>query len=254
MDFQKYYNESEEYKNLREDYKIHKTHINSVINWKLKYLSKFNLDLDENSKILEVGCAAGDLIANFNSSVKNSNRYGIDISDKNIDFAKKSYPEINFSTNSLVYFIVNNIHFDLIILSDILEHVENDLDLLLKTSLIGKFILVNLPLEKCWEFKTREYGPNDFRGHLRAYDIYDAQELVKKADLKQLDYMVKYYVKEQIFRDYLKNKLYRNKKLFGKISGFFKYIFEIIEINIRLKRYKSNYFALLTPNKKNINV
>jgi len=39
---------------------------------------------------------------------------------------------------------------DIIILSDILEHVENDVELLKMAGNYAKHVLVNIPMEKCW--------------------------------------------------------------------------------------------------------
>jgi hypothetical protein len=72
----------------------------------------------------------------------------------------------------------------LVILSDILEHVPDDAQLLREAAKVAKVLLINLPLEKCLTYMFRQYGPDDPSGHLRWYSLSDGLRLVERADLR----------------------------------------------------------------------
>lgn len=160
---------------------------------------------------------------------------------------KKRYPEINFYASNFESFFDKCSKYDLTILSDIVEHVEDDLLLLKKTAKVSKYILLNLPLEKCEEYENRKYGPKDHEGHLRAYSYEDAEKLVKSAGLNIEKYIVKRYVDQPIFRKYLLNKVISNH---GKnVEAIIKYLEELNHIEVNVNYYKSNLFALLVKNR-----
>jgi len=249
--YQKLYDQLEEYREIRDVNSTgFKQYFDIVINWKIKYLHSIITESIKIHNILEVGCAAGDLLANFPVNCPRENRTGLDISEKNVIEARKRYPGVNFVNIPFEdYFKHSNETFDLVILSDILEHVPNDLELLTVAGESAKYILLNLPLEKCWEFRNRLYGPEDSRGHLRAYDINDARSIILISNLLEKNFRVEYFVKSNVFKRYLWNKLYYQKNGIFRIIGGLRFIFEIMEVFFRSKRYKSNYFAFLISNK-----
>ena len=203
-------------------------------------------DGTEINSILEVGCATGDLLASFPTGSDSTDRTGLDISENNITEARSRYPDIHFFALPFEEFVRQEPGvFDLIILSDILEHVPDDAGMLRLAGQNARYVLLNLPLEKCYEFRDREYGPNDFRGHLRAYNAQDARKLVTDANLKEERSILRHYVTQSAFRRYLWHKLVEHQKGLKRWKGGFRYVFEILEICLRKKRYKQNYFALL---------
>lgn len=240
------YEYSDEYKEIRNKNTFAYQHyFDVVIYWKIKFLTQvIPVGININT-ILEVGCATGDLLGNFPCEAAFSNRTGLDISEKNIIEAKNRYPKINFFSKPFESFVKNNVMFDLIIFSDILEHVPNDVEMLRIAGENAKYVLLNLPLEKCWEFRDRVYGPNDFRGHLRAYDANDARKLVSDANLDEINSQFKYYVKQKVFRKYLWNKLVVNEIWMRRFFMSLRYGWEVVEIFFRKKRYKKNYFSFL---------
>ena len=242
-----FYENKEYYQKLRDKTSSrYKQYLDIVHNWKIKHLYEVLSKELTISSIIEIGTATGELLRYFPLDTPLENRTGLDISTNHVIEAKKRYPEINFYDIDFEDFGAKvDKKYDLIILSDIIEHIPNDELFLKLAGKISNYVLLNLPLEKCHEFRNREYGPNDYRGHLRAYSLEDARILVKKAGLDEIHYLTKYYVKSTVFRRYLWNKLVNRKGYFAKLTGFLRYLFELLEIALRYKRYKSNYFALL---------
>ena len=84
-----------------------------------KYISK-----GKDFKVLDAGCSTGELV-HFVHEFKKSSVYGIDISKKAIEIARKRYPKYNFKVGSVDDLPYKDDYFDYIICYDILEHVDN---------------------------------------------------------------------------------------------------------------------------------
>ena len=238
--FQKFYDSNPSYIKRRDiGSKFRKNYVEEIKFWKNKYLSSILLEDLEINNIVEIGSATGDLISSFPSKVPMENRYGVDISKKNIEAAKELYPQVNFYCGSLDDFIETkgkDISIDIIILSDILEHIVNDCEILKIAGDVSKFVLLNLPLEKCLKTLFRSYGINDFAGHLRAYNFNDAIKLINNANLKIINSKTKYYCKENLYKKHLNssNKGHLKLIIIKTIDKFFYKIFNV-----------KNLFALL---------
>ncbi len=76
------------------------------------------------SKVLEVGCATGEILA----SAKPSIGVGIDISSKMIEFARKKFPQYTFIYSAIENFQYQE-KFDYIIMADLLDHVYDIQDI-----------------------------------------------------------------------------------------------------------------------------
>ncbi|MEQ8754071.1 MAG: class I SAM-dependent methyltransferase [Coleofasciculus sp. G1-WW12-02] len=157
------------------------------------------------SSVAEIGCATGELIGTFpGSDIKR--RVGFDISSLNILSARKKFPQVTFYNND---FRLSAEKFDLVILSDILEHVEDDVEFLQAAAQMGKLLLVNLPLEKCLINLFRNYGFDDPSGHLRSYSLKDGLQLFENADLLTLKYLRKWSLESEyeLFRQKLNEEI-----------------------------------------------
>ncbi len=113
-------------------------------------------------KVLEIGCATGDLLHAFPAVHKT----GIDLSAECIAFAAKKHPDCTFTAGD--YTEIDGFY-DLIILSEVLEHVE-DADALLDFALShSPKVLLNVPLENECKHPPA-YGLHIHPdGHLRGY-------------------------------------------------------------------------------------
>lgn len=134
---------------------------------------------------LEIGCATGELIGNF-PVLPGGRRTGCDISPANIEAAIARFTGVDFYAGD--FNTMPAVPYEGVILSDILEHVEDDAAFLRFASLRAEYTLVNLPLEDNWLNNGRPYGPNDSSGHLRRYSLNQGFDLFERAGLKVRKY------------------------------------------------------------------
>jgi SAM-dependent methyltransferase len=247
--YEELYNEHADYIAIRDKTgAIWKKYNDDVLYYKIKHAHELVRDIAYSS-ILEVGCATGFLLHNFPGQ-NTTRRCGIDISSENIKAAQREYPGISFFAGTVAGFKRQHPggRFDLVLLSDILEHVEDDRGLLRACGSIGKYVLLNLPLEKVEEYRNRNYGMEDKEGHLRAYSKEDAFKMFAEAGLKTMRFLEAQYVREPVFRRYLFNKLVKNATG-DKLQGLIQYTQELIHVENNPGYYKTNLFALLTRNR-----
>lgn len=103
-------------------------------------------NVSEISSICEIGCGTGGILNNLKNSqiFKVNNLEGWDINPGAIEIARKKYPNINYFNKDL---FETERYFDLVICSDVFEHVENPYQFLKKLNLKGRYFLFNIPLE-----------------------------------------------------------------------------------------------------------
>ncbi|MES2100148.1 MAG: class I SAM-dependent methyltransferase [Pseudomonadota bacterium] len=130
--------------------------------------------------ILEIGCATGELIAALPVRA-GGRKVGMDISAENIAAAQARFPDVAFRCGDFRDAPAE--HFDVVVMSDVLEHVPDDAGFLRDAAQLGELVLVNLPLEDNWLNRKRRYGPDDVSGHLRKYALADGLALVARAGL-----------------------------------------------------------------------
>jgi SAM-dependent methyltransferase len=257
MDFSKFYDEQHDYAAFRSDpkrlneYKI-------AIQWKVQNLVKQIPASVAKDNVLEVGCALGILLNSVADKLAIKVRFGIDISTENIDYAKKLYPDCSFVCGTIedlqkkwnTYFPLDR--FDIVILSDIVEHIPDDEQFLREVSQISRYVIFNLPLEKCYNNRNRKYGETDPSGHLRNYDLNDAKKLVDKGGFEVVTYFTdNAHFDKTFFYTYSKNRQLRVKgkkfhlRLFWQLYYFAEGVVRVISPTLYKKKYGSNLFAVL---------
>jgi SAM-dependent methyltransferase len=80
----------------------------------------YRLNIPEGSRVLELGCGCGDLLA----SLKPSEGVGIDFSEEMLEIARTRYPEFTFHLQDVQYLALDE-KFDFIIMSDLVNDVED---------------------------------------------------------------------------------------------------------------------------------
>lgn len=179
-----------------------------TVEWKIPNLMQVVPGSYQPASVAEVGCFTGHLIGNLLiNGKKDFKKYGYDVNPDAINTAKLLYPDIDFSHEDIFR---SNLRFDLVILSDILEHIENEEDFLSRCQTISNRILLNLPLEKSLATINRKYGFDDPSGHLRAYNLRDAEKLIRRAGYRIL--------KEQVICAAKSPIAVKNKELSGSTT------------------------------------
>jgi len=230
-DYQRLYENLDKYNDEMQDGSNLKI---EIIEWKIPNLESVIPKDIEIRTIAEVGCFTGDLVANIKINNKELIKTGYDCNSKAIELAKHKYPEVRFTVEDIEN---GDSHFDLIILSDIIEHIKDDEVFLNILSKKTNALLINLPLEKCWANLFRDYGIKDSSGHMRAYNYQDAIDLFRKSGWKVISYKIQWFCENDAF-----------KKLNNQSNSLIKKRVKYYLLNIKYFRrryFPSNLFAFL---------
>lgn len=153
----------------------------------LKYEQFFIKNISSGDNVLDIGCGNGFLASAVSRKAKKV--FGIDISEKNIALAKKRFQEEN------VEYIVGDAtthefkeNFDAIILSNVLEHIENRTDFLKDIKRLAPRILIRVPLlSRDWLAVYKKEKGFEYRldnTHFTEYTEESFQKEMSDADLK----------------------------------------------------------------------
>jgi len=257
MDFEKFYDRQTDYEAFRHNPAKRDEYI-IIVDWKARQLEKLVPKSMQFNNILEIGCALGILLNNLAGRLAITERTGLEISSENLKIARELYPENLYFQGTIEDFkglITQNFKFSkfsLVLLSDIVEHIPDDVRFMQEVKGISSYVLINLPLEKCFKNRNRKYGENDPSGHLRCYDKKMAHELIVKAEFEVVSSFVVNASSDSKFLALYRNN--RNKRLKTKpllLTLFWK-VFYLIEDILKLshkglseKIFGANYFALL---------
>ena len=123
-------------------YNRHPKYISSIrkIELLLKVSQQSGVDFT-NKSFLDIGCGDGRVCLMINSLFNNCKFTGIDISKNRIGIASEVLPNHNFICSDLYsYLKVNKLHFDIGLMFEVIEHLNNPYDVL--NELISKTDLV----------------------------------------------------------------------------------------------------------------
>jgi hypothetical protein len=140
--------------------------------------------------VCEIGGAEGIVLNTIGCLVDANELVNYDLSSVFCEAGKLEFPEIEFINEE---FRQQGASYDLIVLSDIIEHVENESEFLEMVSARCRFAVFKIPIEKCVTdaelvyklrgcFKPENlcYGPTHINGHLRGYTLAQAHASVAK--------------------------------------------------------------------------
>ena len=256
-DFAVFYDNQPDYIAFRNDKEKQKEY-KTLVDWKVRKLTGVIPVNHKFGNILEVGCAFGILLNNIADRLKIYARTGIDISGENIKTARSLYPECVFFKGTLEdyvkekSYILKNHRHDLIVLSDIIEHIPDDIGFLKLIREVSEYVVVNLPLEKSFKNRNRKYGIEDPSGHLRSYDKKLAKKLFNDAGFLTVRGQTSIATSDAEFSGiYNKNRKLRviSKPFVLRIFWLSFYAvedkFKLISKSISAKIYGTNYFVFL---------
>lgn len=156
----------------------------------IKYHDFFIENIDENESVIDVGCGNGALTNDIAKKTR-AKVMGIDFSKENIRFAKEHYKRANLEfIEGDVLKIAWNITADVVVLSNIIEHIEDRVVFLeaLITKIKPKKVLIRTPIfERDWRVPLKkELGVEYFLdpGHFIEYRFDDFVSEMKEAGLK----------------------------------------------------------------------
>lgn len=178
----------------------------ATLKWKAVNMANLifrQLNIEKINYICEIGGAEGIVINALGNLVKAKNTRNYELSKEFCKIGEHLYSDIEFinaefgnntSENSSIY--------DLIILSDITEHVIDDSSFLAEVGKSCKYVVLKMPIERClishdWAFQAmgrkvpldRQFGHKHHNGHLRGYTIKSALNKVSES-FDVLDYKV----------------------------------------------------------------
>lgn len=185
------YNKQQFYENWAEAARTEPFRI-EILKWKGQNLSKLYNKLDivtkfKTIKIAEIGGAEGIVLSSFIEKLNTPlEAYNFELSKNFIDIGNKLYPNIHYINTDPTKEKIK-IKFDILILSDIIEHIENDEYFLESCAEITNYILIKLPLENTLHTKflrkigkLSDLGVVHPAGHLHEYNIKTGINLIKK--------------------------------------------------------------------------
>jgi SAM-dependent methyltransferase len=162
-----------------------------IMNYHRFFVKKIN----ENDVVLDVGCGNGALA--FDVAKKAKKVFGIDIDKGSIEIARQKYRSDN------VEYVVGDAtkdlplqKYDVVILSNVLEHIENRIEFLLKVKGLAPKILIRVPMiDRDWIVPYKKELGVEWRldkTHYIEYTIDTLREELKKADLIINEYSIQF--------------------------------------------------------------
>lgn len=163
----------------------------------IKYHDFFTNNIETGSKVLDIGCGIGALAFDIAENVNDIKIFGIDISEQNIHKAQKL-----FSRDNVMYIKGDALKdlpddkYNVIILSNVLEHIKERNDFLKKIKAKYKpdKILIRVPAyERDWRVPLKDELGIDYRldkTHFIEYRQEDFFDEMKEAGLKIKHYKV----------------------------------------------------------------
>ena len=127
-----------------------------------KYHQFFIDRIKNGENVLDVGCGNGSVAISIAKKLPNSFITGIDINKKSIEFAKDKQININLKNLNFIHGDIDElpeIASDVVILSNVLEHIENRILFLKKIQKISgaKTFLIRVPyFKRDWEVAFRK--------------------------------------------------------------------------------------------------
>ena len=110
----------------------------------LQLLNKNNISPQE---ITEIGCGVGGILESLSKNIKkNISYFGYDISPHAIDLARKRSAEnLKFFKKDIIN--ENNFHTDVLLMIDVIEHVDDYYGFLEKLKLKSNYFIFHIPLD-----------------------------------------------------------------------------------------------------------
>jgi 2-polyprenyl-3-methyl-5-hydroxy-6-metoxy-1,4-benzoquinol methylase len=157
---------------------------------------KFFVDnVTETDTVLDIGCGNGALT--YDVAKKAKKVVGIDLNEQNISIAKGKYSRknIEYICGDVLTDLPND-RFDVIILSNVLEHIDKRVEFLLSLKKRAPKFLIRVPmLNRSWIDVYKKELVQEYRldkTHFVEYTFKGFKEELDKAGLSVLDYSIQF--------------------------------------------------------------
>lgn len=153
----------------------------------MDYHKFFVENVDPEETVLDIGCGNGAL--SYDLSKKAKKVIGVDLNEKNIKLAKEKYlsQNIEYIIGDVTKNLPNE-RFDAIVLSNILEHIEDRVEFLQKIKKLAPKILIRVPMiNRDWITLYKKELGVEWRldpTHYTEYTLKSLKEELQKAGLK----------------------------------------------------------------------
>ena len=144
------------------------------------------MHLTDTETVLEVGTGEGNILNRLNQIKRFTRLEGIDISSEAIDTAKKLLPSLKFSLGSAYELSYKDEEFDMLVLLEVLEHLEDYEKALSEIKRVSKkYVLISVPVEPLWRMfnvARFSYLPSfgNTPGHIQHWDKKSFLSLIEK--------------------------------------------------------------------------
>jgi len=161
----------------------------------LNYHQFFLDNINSGDKVLDIGCGNGSL--SFDLAKKASKVVGIDLNEKYLSLAKqkKLLSNIEYILGDATLYSFKE-KFDAVVLSNVLEHIENRVEFLKKIKPLANKFLIRVPmLNRDWIVLYKKELGVDYRldkTHFTEYTLEGLQEELGVANYKINNYLVEF--------------------------------------------------------------
>lgn len=161
----------------------------------LNYHQFFLDNIASGSKVLDIGCSSGDLT--FDLAKKAKKVVAIDLNQQYLEKAKEKNKaeNIEYVLGDATSYNFSE-KFDAVILSNVLEHIENRAEFLKKIKPLSNKFLIRVPmLNRDWITLYKKEMGVEFRldkGHFVEYTLQSLQEELEMADYKIDNYLIEF--------------------------------------------------------------
>lgn len=170
--------------------------------------------------VLDVGCGQGSFLQELQSEFPHIKPFGIDISSSAVELARNRVPGGRFSVLDITEKVFDQ-KCDLVVCSEVLEHIPDDIGALRNLRKItGKYLLISTPQGRMRQFETKV-------GHVRNYapgELVDKIESTGFAVVSMLQWGFPFY--SPLYRNFL--DLTGSKGTTGEFGLFRKLLAELL--------------------------
>ncbi len=129
-------------------------------------------------RVLEIGCGDGSVLEQL-GTVSGWDVQGVDISASGVSAAQSRGVVAEVFNGETLPF--ENRSFDLVVMTHVVEHLENPRHLLREAARVAKFVFVEVPLERHW--RTKKNFAWTSLGHINPYDALLIRHLVQSCGM-----------------------------------------------------------------------